>query len=162
MLEGLAKVAENTEPNEEEQIALDLLFSYEETDTRIFIVPSTHRTLKEWYEDVQEVRDFRDRVEIIVSARYWRRWARRLQQFGFTREDARVLSLGTFGTDEQESFLGVDEVVTFDRGMLNLFQQKREAIQKRLDAMKRDIQPPYDQAKLPKVKLLKRLLRREN
>ncbi|MBI4673276.1 MAG: hypothetical protein HY741_16615 [Chloroflexi bacterium] len=78
--------------------------------------------MKEWHDDVEEVHDFREHVEIIVSAHYWRRWARRLQAFGFTREDARVLSLGTFGTDQEESFLGADEILTFDKPMVNLFQ----------------------------------------
>lgn len=103
---------------------------------------------------MEEVREFRERVEVIVSAPYWRRWARRLQAFGSTREDARVLSLGTFGTDEDESFLGADEILTFDKPMANLFRVRQKQIQAKLDAMKRDLEPPYDDAELPDVKLL--------
>lgn len=147
MLEGLASLAENTAPNDEEQIALDLLFSFTQRDVRIFIVPSTARFLKARHDDVEEVREFRERVEVIVSAPYWRRWARRLQAFGSTREDARVLSLGTFGTDE-------DEILTFDKPMANLFRVRQKQIQAKLDAMKRDLEPPYDDAELPDVKLL--------
>lgn len=154
MLEGLASLAENTAPNDEEQIALDLLFSFTQRDVRIFIVPSTARFLKARHDDVEEVREFRERVEVIVSAPYWRRWARRLQAFGSTREDARVLSLGTFGTDEDESFLGADEILTFDKPMANLFRVRQKQIQAKLDAMKRDLEPPYDDAELPDVKLL--------
>lgn len=46
-----------------------------------------------------EVRDFLDEVEVIRVGRYARRWATRLREYGFTREDAAVFSLGTFGTD---------------------------------------------------------------
>lgn len=126
----------------------------EKSGTRVFIVGATNNTLKAWYEDVREVRTFKQRVEVIVSARYWRRWARRLQAFGFTREDARVLSLGTFGTDNDESFLGTDEILTFDKPMANLFRMRQKQIQVKLDAMKRDLESPYDEAELPDVKLL--------
>lgn len=154
MLEGLASLAENIAPNAQEQIALDLLFSFAQSDVRVFIVPSTDRILKAKHDDAIEVRDFREHVEIIVSAPYWRRWARRLQAFGFTREDARVLSLGTFGTDNDESFLGTDEILTFDKPMVNLFRIRQKQIQAKLDAMKNDLEPPYDEAGLPDVKLL--------
>jgi hypothetical protein len=130
------------------------LFSFTQRDVRVFIVPSTARFLKAKRDDVEEVRDFRERVEIIVSASYWRRWARRLQTFGFTREDARVLSLGTFGTDSDGSFIGADEILTFDKPMVRLFQMRRQQIQDKLDAMKRDLEPPYDDAELPEVRLL--------
>jgi len=35
-------------------------------------------------------------------------------------EDANVLPFGTFGTDEKESFLRVDEVLTFNKLMPTL------------------------------------------
>ncbi len=38
-------------------------------------------------------------VEVIQVTRYTRRWARRLREHGFTREDAVILSLGTFGAE---------------------------------------------------------------
>ena len=107
---------------------------------------ATGNVLKRLRQRYPEIRDFRDRVEVIVPSRYYKRWARRLQEFGFTREDARVLSLGTFSTDKQKSFLGVDELLTFDRPMVNLFNEKEDQIQKRLEAMQREIEPPYDEA----------------
>lgn len=154
MLKALVKSAQSIALNPDEQSALDILFELETSGTRVFIVGATNNTLKAWYEDVREVKNFKQRVEVIVSARYWRRWARRLQAFGFTREDARVLSHGTFGTDSESSFLGVDEVLTFDKPLVNLFDEKRERIQAKLDAMKRDLEPPYDEAELPDVRLL--------
>ncbi|HZQ09788.1 MAG TPA: hypothetical protein VFD70_24640 [Anaerolineae bacterium] len=138
----------------DEQSALDVLFAYELSGKRVFIVEATSNIFKEWYEDVREVRDFQNRVEILVSARYWRRWARRLQEFGFTREDARVLSLGTFGTDNAKTFLGVAEILTFDQPMVNLFAERRKQIQQKLDAMKLNIESPYNQAQLPDVRLV--------
>jgi hypothetical protein len=42
---------------------------------------------------------FLNQVEVAVSTRYFRRWARRLREHGFSREDAAILALATFGTD---------------------------------------------------------------
>ncbi len=160
MVRALAKNVQGIALNADERIALDLLFSFARNGKRVFIVSATANIFKKWFDDVEEVNDLRDRVEIIVSARYWRRWARRLQAFGFTREDARVLSLGTFGTDKANSFLGVDQVLTFDKPLVSLFEEKQEGIQEKLEAMtkvtsvKRDLESPYDDAQLPEVKLL--------
>lgn len=153
ILEGLEKLADGIAPDASEQVALSLFFTETLAGKRLFIVPATANVLKYFFGARSEVRIFESRVEIIVPADYWRRWARRLQDVGFTREDARVLSLGTFGTDEQASFLGVDEVLTFDKPLIALFDEKRAAIQSKLDAFKREVKSPYDEAVLPSVKI---------
>lgn len=77
-----------------------------------------------------------------------------MQRVGFTREDARILGITTFGTDAEGSFLGMQEFLTFDKPLATLFEIANEQIQKKLDAMKRDLELPYDEAELPDVKLL--------
>ncbi len=59
--------------------------------------------------------------------------------------------MATFGTDEMRSILGVDEVLTFDKSLIPLFSENRARIEERLDAIRREVQPPYDEAKLPEV-----------
>lgn len=142
--------------DESEQTAVDTLNTELLAGKRLFIIPATDHVLSFFYRGREEVRIFRERVEVIVPSRYWRRWARRLQELGFTREDARVLSLGTFGTDEQESFLGVNEVLTFDKPLKALFDEKHTVIQEKLNALKRAVKPPYDEARLPKVVMPKK------
>ncbi|MGQ9627130.1 MAG: hypothetical protein ACUVV0_09540 [Anaerolineae bacterium] len=58
----------------------------------------------------------------LYPARYFTRWARRLQEHGFRREDARLLSLGKFGTNEKGAVLGVQAIVTFDRPLVNNYR----------------------------------------
>jgi len=48
---------------------------------------------------------FLKRVKVLYPGRYFKRWARRLRDRTFTREDAKVLALGTFGTDEAGQIL---------------------------------------------------------
>ena len=157
ILEGLTKRERGMELNDQERIAAKIFDAEILSGKRLFIVPGTGNFLARFYSTHKQVREFRNHVEVIVPARYYKRWSRRLQAFGFTREDARVLSYGTFETDEQESFLGVDEVLTFDKPLATLFEEKQERIQEKLDAMKREVEPPYDDARLPKVTIPKKM-----
>lgn len=139
----------------DEQVAFELLNGETLKGKRIFIVAATDNVIEPLEKKYPDVRDFRDRVEIIVPTHYWRRWSRRLQRVGFTREDARILGISTFGSDAEGSFLGVQEFLTFDKPLVTLFEIANEQIEKKLEAMRRNLEPPYDDAELPDVKLLK-------
>lgn len=153
-LSALVNLARHTPLAESEQVAFELLNGETLNDKRIFIVGATDNILKQLDAKYPEVHDFRNRVEIIVPSHYWRRWSRRLKDFGFTLEDARILGIGTFGTNKEGRFLGVEEFFTFDIPLVTLFELASAQIQSKLDAMKSDIEPPYNEAKLPKVNLL--------
>lgn len=87
----------------------------------------------------------------MTPTRYNKRWTRRLREYGFSAEDAKVLSLATFGSDEANTILSVNFVATFDQPLLNNWEIHQSAIQSRLNAMKSDIAAPYNQAMLPQV-----------
>ena len=65
------------------------------------------------------IRFFLARTEVAQSTRYFKRWARRLRDYGFTKEDAEVLALATFGTNQNADILGMHVVATFDQPMIN-------------------------------------------
>jgi hypothetical protein len=50
----------------------------------------------------------------LMKARYLRRWARRLTEFGFSSEDAIVVAYGSFGLDVESQSVGVDAIITTD------------------------------------------------
>jgi hypothetical protein len=155
------KIARNIPLEANEQVAFALLNAETLEGKRIFIAEATNNVLKPLQGRYPEIYSFRDHVEIIVPSHYWRRWARRLQDFGFTREDARVLGLATFGTDVDGTFLGVSEFLTFDKPLATLFQIEQNNIHDKLEVMKQDLDPPYNEAELPKVTLLGKLLDRK-
>jgi hypothetical protein len=62
---------------------------------------------------------------------------------GFTPEDAGVLALGTFGTDQDARILGMHVVVTFDQPMVTQWTTQRVAIQVHFAAMQQDLPMPY-------------------
>ncbi len=151
-VQGLLKLAEGRDLTGEELFTLDL-FSHSQT-LRLFIVPPTANVLHSLAQMVQYsaiIHLFLDRVEIALPTRYFKRWARRLRDYSFTREDAAVLALSIFGTDENATILGMHFVVTFDQAMINNWSVQQAAIQQRLTAMQSDIPAPYCHVSLPQV-----------
>jgi hypothetical protein len=98
---------------------------------------------------------FLKRVQVLYPSRYFKRWARRLRNRTFTREDAKLLALGTFGTDVSGKILGVHTVVTFDQPMLRKWELEWDELASHLLNMTSNLQVPFVKVKLPKVRLPK-------
>jgi hypothetical protein len=153
-VEGLLKLAEGDSLSEQELFAVDLLYASVEGRIRLFIVPSSKSVLDlllrlPRYTVV--IQAFLDHTETAFPTRYFARWSRRLREFGYTPEDARVLALASFGSDQGGNFLGMHWVATYDQPLMSLWALKQAAIAKRLKAMTDQIPHPYSQVRLPKV-----------
>ena len=117
-------------------------------------MPATERVLQRLsgrsrYDAIIQL--FLQGVEVVFPTRYFKRWARRLQEYGFSSEDAGVLAVATFGTDREGTILGMHAVVTFDQPLINQWTVQHTTIQTHLSAMRRDLPMPYSQAGLPLV-----------
>ncbi len=134
----------------EEELVLDLWRQLQVEEARLFIPVGALHILQR-FERLIEVRTFLATVEPLESSRYVKRWARRLREYGFTREDALVLALATYGTDSIGGILGVDTLITLDRPFFNNFQTHRAELQSRLAAMTDGLPEPYSNARLPVV-----------
>ncbi len=152
--QGLLKLAENRSLTVEEMFSLDLLSRAALEGIRLFISPSSANILKKLgvlprYSTIINI--FSDQTEIALPSRYFKRWARRLRDVGFTREDSSVLALASFGTDINAAILGMNFIATFDQPMINHWSVEQASIQKRFTAMKNEIPSPYCHASLPGV-----------
>lgn len=87
----------------------------------------------------------------LKKGRYLRRWARRLRDFVFSREDAVVLAYGSFGLDIDLQRLGVDTIITSDLKLVTNFKTRYIEIQKRFDQMVMNLPEPYHSLSLPVV-----------
>lgn len=156
ILEALLKLDEARELTEDELFTLDFHGRAGSEGRRLFIAPPTENVLKT-LEDLPRyaavIHIFRNRVEIARPTHYFKRWARRLRDYGFTREDAAILALGTFSTNEEGDILGMDFVATFDQPMIHQWTMQCSAIQNHLTAMQENLPDPYRQAALPRVQL---------
>lgn len=139
----------------EEKFASDMFKSATGTTTRLFIVSATANILRRPSsspEHTVAIRHFLDSVEVVKATRYFKRWARRLGGYNFTREDANVIALATFGTSKKDSLFGMELIVTQDQPMSTNWQTRRKEIQKHLDAMISQLPSPYHEARLPNIR----------
>ena len=153
-LEGLLKLAEGRDLTEEQLWAVDLLQRAKGQNIRLFVTGGTVKVLNRLqslprYSAV--VATFLGRTEVVQPTRYFKRWARRLRGFGFTKEDAHILALASFGTDQERAILGVHLVATYDRRLINLWWLQQDKLRERLESMRQNLQPPYRGVSLPKA-----------
>lgn len=134
----------------EQSLALRLLRRGKQAHVLMMITPETANILSRRSNRL-EVRLFLHEVAVIRRGRYFERWACRLREHGFTREDAKVLSYGTFGLDPTGLVIGATVVVTFDRSFINNFETHREALIRRLKAMTVQLRVPYHDVKMPEM-----------
>lgn len=154
ILQGFLKLAENRNPTIEEIYALDLFSRADPDVLRLFVTPPAFNILQKLaqmpkYSELVHL--FLEQIEVALPSRYFKRWARRLREFGFTREDAAVLASASFSTDRKSAILGMRFVATFDQPMMRHWLSEQEFIRKRFAAMKKEIPMPYCRASLPQV-----------
>ncbi|MEW6207659.1 MAG: hypothetical protein AB1631_04780 [Acidobacteriota bacterium] len=90
-------------------------------------------------------------TKAIRKGRYLRRWARRLRDFAFSREDAVVLAYGSFGLEIDSQSIGVEVIVSGDLGLVTNFNTRSAEIKERFDQMALNLPLPYRSLSLPKV-----------
>lgn len=147
---GIGRVARGMVPRLEEVFCLLLLRAAEQGQFAAYIAPETFNILQRMRHQV-EVPPFLTQVKVIQAGRYFKRWARRLREHGFTREDANVLALGTFGYDPIHKILGASAIVTLDHHFINSYEQHRPTLARRLPAMTRQLTLPFRDAALPEL-----------
>lgn len=145
---GMVKVQVGKRLTQEEDDALALLWEARQGSLYPFIAPEAFNLLRR-FTGQTEVDLFLEMIEVMQASRYFKRWARRLRGYGFTREDAKVLSLGTFGTRKAGDILGADAIITLDQSFINNYQAQLDALQERLRAMTVNLLPPFCNAMLP-------------
>ncbi|MCB0061302.1 MAG: hypothetical protein KDE19_04285, partial [Caldilineaceae bacterium] len=152
--QGLVKTAEQRALTDSELIALALFVRATTPTDSLYIAPPTANVLQHlvrYPHYAPLIQLFLKRVEVIEPTRYVKRWARRLRDYGFTREDGAMLALGSFATNSEGSIIGMNYLATFDQPMINQWDHQQDGIQLRLQAMQRDLEPPYVHVTLPQV-----------
>jgi hypothetical protein len=157
---GLDKMTEVPPLSDTESIALYILEQAAKGKTRPFIAPESLHILLSLERTVasDSIRSFLDQVEVLYPGRYFKRWARRLRRMNFTREDAKVLSLATFGTDEAGEILSVSIIVTFDQRLISKYAHELAVIRGQFEAMMAGLEPPFCYARLSEVILPQKAL----
>ncbi len=145
----------------EKREALRLLRWGKRNNVRMMISPETANILSR-RSHLLSVHLFLREVDVILRGRYFQRWARRLREYGFTPEDAKILSYGTFGLNQTSLVLGVTTIITFDQPFINNFENHKGRLTRRLRAMTVQLRPPYNEARLPEMAQPQQVLRVPN
>jgi hypothetical protein len=87
----------------------------------------------------------------LTKGHYLRRWARRLRDFGFGREDSVMLAYGSFGVDFQRQTFGAEVILSADQPLLRHFHEQYDHIARRFRRMTCQLALPYCVAQLPTV-----------
>jgi len=114
---GLVKLSEGRSTTDAESFALDLYNRTAPSGIALFILPQTERVLR-YLERLPHYAPlillFRSQTQVTYPTRYFKRWARRLRDYGFTREDAGVLAIGSKEKKLLDGFLAGRERVRDD------------------------------------------------
>lgn len=93
-----------------------------------------------------------NQVQVLYPSKYFKRWVRRIQDTtSLTREDAVILAYGTFSTTTAGNILGVETIATTDTNFDSEYNHQRKKLQTRLNSIVQNLDPPWNQAKLPKM-----------
>jgi hypothetical protein len=160
IMEGMLRLVEGRTVTPAELFALYFYRRARPRGIELFITPQTERLLKR-LEHLPRyaglIRRFLGTTKVSLPARYFKRWARRLREYGFTSEDADVLALATFGTTQDVDVLGMHVVATFDQPMINQWDAQQAEIQQQLTNMRRNLRGPYRHVSLPTVERPERI-----
>ncbi|MBS1253347.1 MAG: hypothetical protein MAG451_02396 [Anaerolineales bacterium] len=138
--------------------ALSFWRKVEQREESLYIADVSHKILLQ-LPSYDEVAIFLDSAEVLFPTRYHRRWARRIREStGLAREDAAMIALASFGTDEEGKMLGAQALVTYDQSLINGFSVNHDVLQRRFHAMTAQLSDPFRRAALPRVVSPDRLL----
>ena len=153
--EGISALARDRSLTEEQRQAIILVHLTPKRGDELFIAQEAANLIRAHGHELApgESLMLLRRVKVLYPGHYFKRWARRLHKRTFTREDAKVLALGAFGTDADGKILGVHIVVTLDQAMLRKWDRDVQPIAEHLHKMVVNLQEPFSLAKLPRVQL---------
>ena len=131
--------------------ALSFWHGAEEHGVSLFISRASSQVLKR-LSGYDEVRVLLDSVRVLSPTRYHARWSRRIRETtGLTREDAAMIALSSFGSDERGGILGTHGLVTYDQPMINGYLNHLPRLERRLQAMAAQLPAPFRRVTLPRV-----------
>jgi hypothetical protein len=136
-----------------EASALNFWRSAQINSVELFISPSSFHVLQPM-QHYAEVRILLDSIKVLRPTRYHPRWARRVRETsGLSREDAAMIALATFGTNQVGPIFSVEHLISSDRPMINGYRVHFTLLERRLQKMCAQLRAPFDQAHLPELLL---------
>jgi hypothetical protein len=152
MFEGFARQARRMPLTEEQKAVARLLRKYYGT-VELYMSHKSFHTLTHRFGHLDIVQRVFSMIATLYPTRYARRWARRLRKFGFGREDALMISMGSFSADKpyKGRLLEIDKIITLDKRMYDRFQNHYNKISTTFTKMIIALDIPFNTVKLPQI-----------
>jgi len=147
--ERRARLAQGLQPTSLQNEAADVYDRINTIAQRLYITQPTANVLR--LRPPRHAAAILSDTRVLRKGRYLRRWARRLRDFNFSREDALIIAHGSFGADVDSLLIGVDVIVTNDFKLVNNFKAQYTNIEDRFKRMISDLLDPYSSLKLPEI-----------
>lgn len=147
--ERRARLAQGHQPTSLQNEAADVYNLINTIAERLYITQPTANVLR--LRPPQHAAAILNDTRVLRKGRYLRRWARRLRDFNFSREDAMLIAHGSFGADIDFLLVGVEVIVTNDLKLVNNFKAQYANIEDRFKRMIFNLPDPYQSLKLPEV-----------
>jgi hypothetical protein len=93
-----------------------------------------------------------DAMPVLSPTHYHTRWTRRVREStGLTREDAAMVALASFGSNDAGDLLGVHWLATSDQPLCNGYRAAFALLERRFRAMTVQLPSPFCHAALPQL-----------
>jgi len=155
LIESFVKVEISVDlTGEQKQVSnvfMDIVFHH-----KAFITIETYNILRTKFYHQPFYKIIDELVDVVIPVRYTRRWARRLRQFGISREDAWQVAMSTFCTDKivQGELINFGIFLTLDKNLFERYLRHKLEIQINFHKMIRNLNLPYSSVVLPKIILV--------
>lgn len=153
--ESILNTNTGTPPTEEQESVLTTLAAFRSQGAEIYITLETYNILTHIIRNPPITRAIIANVEVLFPSEPFRKWLKLLTgTTTLTREDAKILAYGSFGTNISRTILGANRVLTLDKGLEAEFHRNKSGLKERLRVLTRGLPPPYDEAELPETVLI--------
>jgi len=137
---------------DEQELVLVLLATAYARGAEIYITVETYNILTNIIRNPPITKAIIANVEVLYPSQLFRRWVKRIEKVTrLRREDAKILAYGSLGTSISKTQLGVDKILTLDKGLTSEFKRKEGKLIEELETLVKASSPPYNRARLPEV-----------
>lgn len=137
---------------DEQELVLVFLATARAGGAEIYITVETYNILTKIIRNPPITKAIVANVEVVYPVKFFSRWVKRIEKITrLRREDAKILAYGSLGTNIAKTHLGVDRILTLDRGLTGEYGRRKERLSEELRTLVKRLPLPYSNARLPEV-----------
>ncbi len=139
----------------EQELVVSVLATARSQGVEIYVTLETYHILTNILRNPPVAKAIIANTETLYPSLPFSKWLRVVSSMTvLTKEDAKILTYATFGTNLSGTILGCDSVITLDKRLTSEFERRKSELEARLDRLVKRLPSPYRSGKLPRTVLL--------